>query len=109
MKIVIIGSSQYQDKFIATRDRLTLDGHEVRTPAFDSHPDLDDLGVCEYNRSLIEWADEVHMIWDQRSTGTIFDFGMCFMARKPLVIEYIEPKTFKGVMDKYSCKREDGI
>lgn len=101
-KITIIGSTQYKDKFLAVRDRLTNEGHVVRIPAFDDHQELDELGVCAYNRELIEWADEIHLIWDRRSTGTIFDFGMCFMARKPLVIEYLEPKTFEGVMRKYS-------
>jgi hypothetical protein len=102
MRIVIIGSTQYKDKFLEVEKRLINDGHRVRIPAFDDHADLDELGVCEYNRELIEWAEEVHLIWDRRSTGTIFDFGMCFMARKPLVIEYLEPKTFEGVMKKYA-------
>jgi hypothetical protein len=102
MRIVLIGSTQYQKKFLEVEMRLIKEGHEVKAPAFDSHPELDDLGVCMYNRDLIEWADEVHMIWDRRSTGTIFDFGMVFMARKPLVIEYLEPKTFEGVMTKYA-------
>jgi nucleoside 2-deoxyribosyltransferase len=101
MRIVLIGSSQYEQKFSDTRDRLTAEGHDVRIPAFDSHPDLDDLGICEHNRSLIEWCDRVHLIWDNRSSGTIFDFGMVFMSRKPFVIEYIESKTFEGVMRKY--------
>lgn len=102
MNITLIGSTQYQDKFLSVQERLEKNGHIVKIPAFDHHPELDDLGVCEHNRSLIEWADEIHLIWDRRSTGTIFDFGMCFMARKPLVIEYLEPKTFEGVMTKYA-------
>jgi len=102
MKITLIGSSQYKDIFFAVKERLESQGHKVSIPAFDSHKDLDDLGVCEYNRALIEWADEVHIIWDQRSTGTVFDFGMCFMSRKPIVIEYMEEKTFRGVMEKYA-------
>ena len=102
MKITLIGSTQYKIKFEQVKGRLEAEGHEVKIPAFDSHPDLDDLGVCAHNRDLIEWADEVHVIWDQRSTGTVFDFGMVFMARKPLVIEYMETKTFRGVMEKYS-------
>lgn len=105
MKITLIGSSQYLDKFRECKKRLEDEGHTVRVPAFDSHADLDDLGVCKYNRDLIEWADEIHMIWDRRSTGTIFDFGMTFMARKPLVIEYLEPKTFEGVMQKYEASQ----
>jgi hypothetical protein len=84
------------------------DGHDVRTPAFDMHPDLDELGICEYNRGLIEWADEVHVIWDGRSVGVIFDLGMLFALRKPLVIEYIESKTFKGVMEKYAERSVHG-
>lgn len=84
------------------RNRLNDVNTEIKIPAFEEHPDLDELKVCEYNRSIIEWADEIYVIWDQRSVGTIFDFGMVFMARKKLVIEYIEPKTFKGVMEKYA-------
>ena len=103
MKITIIGSTQYKQKFIDLKASLESEGHKVRIPAFDDHPTLNELGVCLHNRELIEWADEVHLIWDQRSTGTIFDFGMCFMAQKPLVIEYLEPKTFKNVMLKYEA------
>jgi len=101
MKIVIIGSSQYRDKFETLKERLISRGNEVRIPAFDDHPELDDIGVCLYNRDAIEWADKVYLIWDRRSTGTIFDFGMVFMSRKPLVIEYLEEKTFENVMKKY--------
>jgi nucleoside 2-deoxyribosyltransferase len=101
MKIVIIGSTQYQDKFTILKQKLESEGHEVRIPAFDHHPEFDELQVCEYNRSLIEWSDEVRMIWDRRSTGTIFDFGMTFALRKPFKIEYLEPKTFENVMRKY--------
>lgn len=102
MKITIIGSTQYQQKFIDLKKQLEEEGHEVAIPAFDSHPDLDELGVCLYNRAKIEWADKIYLIWDRRSFGTIFDFGMCFMARKPLIIEYLEPKTFENVMKKYA-------
>jgi nucleoside 2-deoxyribosyltransferase len=104
MKITLIGSTQYRDRFLSLKADLESQGHEVKIPAFDDHKDLDDLGVCEYNRSLIEWADEVHMIWDRRSTGTIFDFGMTFALRKPFKIEYLEPKTFENVMKKYEVK-----
>lgn len=104
MKITIIGTTSYQGKMAEHANRLKAAGCDVKVPAFDNHPDLDDLGVCKYNRDLIEWADEVHLFWDQRSMGTVFDFGMAFMARKPLKILYMETKTFKGVMEKYSCE-----
>ena len=104
MKIAIIGSHQYKEKFLKHKEELELEGHEVRIPAFDDHPELDDLGVCEYNRDLIRWADRVDMIWDQRSLGTVLDFGMLFMAEKLLHIVYLEPKTIRGIMEKYERK-----
>lgn len=100
-KILIIGSTQYLSRILIHRGTLIEQGHEVRIPAFDSHPTLDGLGACKSNREDVRWADEVHLIWDRRSTGTIFDFGMVFMAEKPLKIIYLEPKTFEGVMQKY--------
>ena len=101
MNITLIGSSQYQQKFYQHQKQLEALGHTVKIPAFDSNPDLDELGVCDYNRRLIKWADEVHIIWDQRSMGTVFDFGMCFALRKPVIVVYLEPKTLGGVMLKY--------
>ena len=101
MKIAIIGSTQYKDKFILHKTQLEELGHEVKIPAFDDLKELDDLGVCLYNREVIEWANQVHIIWDQRSVGTIFDFGMAFALKKPIRLIYIEEKTFKGVMEKY--------
>ena len=50
-----------------------------------------------------EKADEVHVIWDGRSVGTVFDFGMAFALRKPIKIVYIEPKTITGVMKLYAA------
>ena len=101
MIITIIGTTSYQDKMLKHKEKLESKGCTVLIPAFDSHPELDDLGVCEYNRSLIFKADEVHLFWDQRSSGTVFDFGMVFAMRKPFKIIYLEKKTFRGVMEKY--------
>jgi nucleoside 2-deoxyribosyltransferase len=106
MKITIIGSTQYRDKFLAHKKTFEDVGHDVRIPAFDDHPNCDELMVCEHNRGLIEWADEVHIIWDQRSLGTVFDFGMAFALRKPIKIIYMEPKTIRGVMELYQHHTE---
>lgn len=102
MKIAIIGSTQYKDKFVSLKSMLESHGHDVCIPAFDDNPGFDELEVCEYNRSIIEWADKVMMIWDQRSIGTVFDFGMTFALRKPFEVHYIEQKTLRGVMEKYA-------
>ena len=101
MKITLIGSTQYKQKFLIHKKYLEKEKHQVRIPAFDDHKKLDELEVCKYNLKLIKWADEVHIIWDRRSTGTIFDFGMIFALRKPIKIIYLESKTFEGVMKKY--------
>ena len=101
MKIALIGSTQYKDKFEETKARLEAEGHIVMMPAFDS--DFDNiLHVIKFNLESIEWADEVHLIWDGRSTGTIFDMGMVIALRKKLVIEYIEPKTFQMLFEQYA-------
>jgi hypothetical protein len=99
---MIIGSHAYASNMMVHKEKLVNDGHEVLMPAFDNLPGLDDLGVCKYNRDQIEQADEVHMFWDQRSLGTIFDMGMVFALRKKMKIIYLEPKTLRGVFEKYS-------
>lgn len=103
---MILGSTEYQYTRIADHMRLLrLAGHKVYVPAFHDHKNLDDLGVCEHNREIMEKVDEVHVIWNQRSLGTLFDFGMAFAMRKPIRLIYIENKTFKGVMEKYEQKQ----
>ena len=56
---------------------------------------------------MINWADIVYLIWDNRSSGTIFDFGMCFALNKPVRIEYIESKTFEKLMKQYAHTFDD--
>ena len=104
MEITIIGTTSYQTKMIEHKNKLESKGHKVNIPAFDNLKHLDDIGVCEYNLGLIKKADEIHVFWDQRSVGTIFDFGMCFALRKKIKIIYMETKTFRGLMEKYERK-----
>ena len=103
MKIAIIGSTQYQERMFEYERELLLAGHEVRLPVFD-HSDFDELQVCEANRDMIEWADRVDIVWNRRSLGTVFDFGMAFALRKPIHVVYLEPKTFANVMKWYEEK-----
>jgi len=104
LKIALIGSTHLVPRFQVEAAKLRHLGHVVRSPAFDSYPELDELGVCEFNREMIAWADEVHILWDARSIGTVFDFGMAFALHKPIHIVYMEPKTIAGVMRKYERK-----
>lgn len=108
-KVAIIGSTQYErTKLIPHRIQLEMQGCEVRMPTFDSEPGLNELEVSERNLAMIEWADEVHIIWDQRSVGTVFDFGMLFALRKRIKIIYLEPKTVTGIMRRYEEKMGNG-
>ena len=79
-------------------------GHEVKIPAFDDHPEFNELELSEYNLSLIEWADEVQIFWDKRTMGAVFDFGMAFALKKKFKIAYFEQKTFMNLMKQYEEK-----
>ena len=107
MKIAVIGTTSYQSRMKDHVLKLKMEGNEVGLPCFDDGDhiivkefgeDNLELGICLYNRDLIKWADEVHLFWDQRSMGTIFDLGMCIALDKPIKAIYIEPKTFKNVI-----------
>ena len=103
MKIAIIGTTSLFPKMVEHKKRMEAEGHEVRLPCFDLN-DLnenligEELEICLENKRNIKWADEVHIFWDQRSMGTIFDLGMCIALEKPLRAIYIEKKTFKNVI-----------
>lgn len=100
MKIFIIGSTIYQTKMQEHATELIEEGHEPITPIFDSNY-TNVLEILTVNRARMEWADEVHLIYDGRSYGSIFDFGMCFAMRKPLKIIHISSKNIVGGMKEY--------
>jgi hypothetical protein len=108
MKITIIGSTGYQNKMISHKEKLEKEGHVVFIPVFDSQAQTYDteLKILSFNRSIIEIADEVHVFWDGRSTGTLFDFGMCYALRKKLKIIYLSKKSFVTAMEHYSIDCE---
>jgi hypothetical protein len=101
MKVTIIGSLGYKDKMLAHKAELEKVGHEVKMPAFDDLKDASEMEICDYNRAAIEWANEVHIIWDARSIGTIFDLGMCFAMRKHIKIIWLNSKTLINLMKQY--------
>jgi hypothetical protein len=43
----------------------------------------------------------VHIFWDQRSVGTIFDLGACIALGKKIKIMFMNWKTFANVMRWY--------
>jgi len=61
-------------------------GHQVYWPTRDTDQ-IDPIGlrICKDNRAAIEAAEEVHIIWDGESQGSIFDLGIAFALRKKIV------------------------
>ena len=51
------------------------------------------LDICKENRAGVEAADLVAILWDGRSSGSLFDAGMAFALRKPLLIVEVPPAT----------------
>jgi nucleoside 2-deoxyribosyltransferase len=102
MKIFIIGSSQYHQKMIDYAHKMTKKGHEVLLPAIDDSLFKSTLEILEVNKRKMESADEVHMFYDGKSNGTIFDFGMAFAMGKPLFIIYMNDKSIVDGMKQYA-------
>ena len=102
MKILIIGSSQYKDKMLDYAEKMESEGHRVFFPALDDSKFKSTLEILETNRKRMASADEVHLFYDGKSHGTIFDFGMAFMAGKPLKIIYINDKSIVDGMKEYA-------
>jgi len=103
MKVFMIGSTAYQDKINKYAEELRKEGHEVLIPVFDSWENATVLEILTENRRLMRLADEVHMIYDGRSDGTKFDFGMCFAMGKPLKIIYTNDKHLVDGMYEYEA------
>jgi nucleoside 2-deoxyribosyltransferase len=91
MKIYMIcpvrnASPQMRADILAEVEALENQGHSVYYPARDTQQeDPTGLTICKANRAAIESADEIHVIWDGESTGSIFDLGIAFALRKKIV------------------------
>jgi len=63
----------------AYTDMLEEEGHEVHLPHRDTNQKVSGLEICMQNGAAIVAADEIHIFWDQTSTGSHFDLGMAFI------------------------------
>ena len=86
----------YQEAIESQVANLEQQGNQVYFPSRDT--DQDDptgLNICRQNREAIGNADMVYIIWDGKSTGSLFDLGMAFAMNKPIrtVIGYFPPAT----------------
>ncbi len=101
-KFFIIHSKGLTDKACALAEKLRGEGHEVYIPGTQTKQDTDELTICTANREAMRRADEVRVIWDGTSHGVIFDLGMAFAMEKPAKLEYVIPKSMKGLMERLS-------
>lgn len=82
------GATDQQKKDIADYVKGLEDkGLTVYYPQRDTDQN-DPVGyrICSDNRKAIEEAKEIHVWWTTTSTGTLFDLGMAWAMKKPLVI-----------------------
>lgn len=84
---------------------LVRSGHMVHWPLRDTdQDDLVGLRICQDNRHAIEDADEIHVWWNGKSQGSLFDLGMAFALRKKIVLvnsDSVRPtprKSFNNVL-----------
>ena len=78
-------------------------GTKVHWPPRDTNQD-DPIGfdICTQNKQAIKDADEVHVVWDEKSQGCLFDLGMAFSMDKKINIvdipEETSQKSFQNMM-----------
>jgi hypothetical protein len=66
--------------------KLESEGHHVHYPPRDTNQnDPIGLRICTQNREAIRNAEEVHVYWNGKSTGSLFDLGMAFSMGKKVV------------------------
>ena len=78
--------------------QLDEQGFDVHWPHRDTNQDDDTgLNICKENRDAIHNADCVFIVWDGKSTGSLFDLGMAFAMNKPIhVISLPDPTDHKS-------------
>ncbi len=101
-KFFIIHSKGLTSKACELAEKLRSEGHEVYVPGIQTKQDTDELTISIANREAMRWADEVRILWDGTSHGVIFDLGMAFAMEKPIKLEYVIPKSMKGLMERLS-------
>lgn len=92
---------------------LEMAGNKVHWPPRDTNQnDSVGLCICQDNRQAIEDADEVHIWWNDKSQGSLFDFGMAFALRKKIVlanphlVQSTSQKSFSNILLKITVNQE---
>lgn len=88
-------------------ESLESQGWEVHWPPRDTNQ-VDDSGyrICTDNANAIRNADAVHIVWDGKSQGSLFDLGVAFAFGKKIIPiempEKTQHKSFQNMVDVWS-------
>lgn len=95
----------YLEEYVA---KLRQSGAQVHFPPQDTNQNGPvGVKICNQNFDAIIHADETHVFWNSKSTGSIFDFGGAYMAirlgmkKKIVLVNGINPtptKSFENVL-----------
>lgn len=69
-------------------EQKNKEGYIIHAPHLHTNQ-VDPLGgysICKQNAEAIASSNEVNMLYDQGSTGSVFDLGVAYALNKPLVI-----------------------
>lgn len=116
---VRIASPSYRKKLEAYANCLEDDGYEVHLPHRDTDQTASGFNICLESAATINFADEVHIFYNEKSTGTHFDMGVLFalqvimeMDKKIVIVEgaeWTDTKSFKRMLmewEKYQNGEE---
>ncbi len=111
-KIFIAHSMGMCDNALRWAEKLEYEGHDTYVPCRDTaqEPGPNFEGAWENvilskNFEGIEWCDEVHVIWDLSSLGTIFDMGSAYALSKPIFIIETKRHHWSKFIDENVGKR----
>lgn len=94
---------QDPEKYRVIVASLEADGWMVHWPPRDTQQeDKIGLRICQDNLEFIRQADVVHVIWDGKSQGCLFDLGMAFALKKRIIPielpEFTNGKSFQNMV-----------
>lgn len=81
---------------------LEKDGWDVHWPPRDTNQeDGIGLNICKENLNAIKNSDVVHIVWDGKSQGCLFDLGMAFALNKKIsIVDFPKPKIIGKSFEK---------
>lgn len=91
--------------------RLEAQGYQVHWPPRDTNQDdLTGYRICGDNLAAIFMADVVHVVWDGKSQGCLFDLGMAFaLGKKVIPISMpvrTEGKSFQNMVSEWAGRAD---